>query len=79
MGKFISIRGTVVRVSNVKPIVTQMSFTCTACSKKFPCVFSDGKYKVPSKCADYACKGRTFVPDRGMGADTQTVDWQRIR
>lgn len=30
-GKFVAIRGTVVRVSNIRPLVTQMLFRCTRC------------------------------------------------
>ncbi|KAJ3209863.1 DNA replication licensing factor mcm8 [Entophlyctis luteolus] len=31
MGRFITIRGTIVRVSAIKPVVTQISFTCNNC------------------------------------------------
>ena len=33
-GKLVSIRGTVVRVSNVKPLVTKMAFTCNSCGEE---------------------------------------------
>ena len=31
LGKLVTIRGTVVRVGNVKPLVTHLAFNCTAC------------------------------------------------
>ena len=33
LGKFVAIRGTVVRVSNVKPLVTNMAFSCNLCGE----------------------------------------------
>ena len=32
LGKCIAVRGTVVRTSNVKPLVTRMAFKCASCS-----------------------------------------------
>lgn len=79
IGKFISIRGTVVRVSSVKPLVTQMTFICTKCDKPSTKVFKDGKFKMQSKCDVVGCKGKTLVPDRSSNSETRTLDWQRIR
>lgn len=31
IGKYIAVRGTIVRVSNVKPLVTKMAFACPKC------------------------------------------------
>lgn len=33
-GKFVTIHGTVVRVSNVKPFVIGMAFSCNLCGEK---------------------------------------------
>ncbi|KAK9759857.1 hypothetical protein K7432_016682 [Basidiobolus ranarum] len=79
IGRLICIRGTVVRTSSVKPIVTQMSFNCTVCSQIQTLRFPDGKYVHPTGCLTYGCKGRVFEPQRGVEGDTRTVDWQRIR
>ncbi|KAJ3083726.1 DNA replication licensing factor mcm8, partial [Quaeritorhiza haematococci] len=79
-GKFISLRGTIVRVSSVKPIVSQMSFQCTTCNTSQTLIFTDGKYKQPTRCTTYGCKGKAFLPERGSAVSTtRTVDWQRIR
>ncbi|KAH6595120.1 hypothetical protein BASA50_006106 [Batrachochytrium salamandrivorans] len=79
MGKFITIRGTVVRVLSVRPITTQMSFMCTKCEKSQTCTLLDGKFRLPLKCTTFGCRGRTFLPDRSVDSSTHTVDWQRIR
>ncbi|KAI8926730.1 MCM2/3/5 family-domain-containing protein [Entophlyctis helioformis] len=79
MGKFIAIRGTVVRVSSVKPMTTQMAFQCTKCNQTNIQVFQDGKFRMPTKCTAFGCRGKTLVPDRSLDAGTHTVDWQRIR
>ena len=33
LGKFVAVRGTVVRVSSVKPLVTHMAFSCNTCKE----------------------------------------------
>ncbi|VTJ79347.1 Hypothetical predicted protein [Marmota monax] len=43
-GKYISLRGTVVRVSNVKPLCTKMAFLCAACGEVQSFPLPDGKY-----------------------------------
>ncbi|KAI8840963.1 DNA replication licensing factor MCM8 [Chytriomyces cf. hyalinus JEL632] len=81
MGRFISIRGTIVRVSSIKPVVTQISFICSTCSQTQVLEQFDGKYRAPMKCVggDNSCRGKTFLPDRSGLSETKTVDWQRIR
>lgn len=75
-GRFISVRGTVVRVSVVKPIVTGADFVCQRCETVQTCHFVDGKYEAPSNCAMDGCRGRQFLPDRESAT---TVNWQKIR
>ncbi|KAJ3250127.1 DNA replication licensing factor mcm8, partial [Chytriomyces hyalinus] len=81
MGRFISVRGTIVRVSSIKPVVTQISFICSTCSQTQVLEQFDGKYRAPMKCVggDASCRGKTFLPDRSGLSETKTVDWQRIR
>jgi DNA helicase MCM8 len=78
--KFISIKGTVVRVSPIKPIVFGIEFICERCGARIPMIFPDGRWKVPTKCnyssSDGNCRSKIFIPDR-RSADC--VDWQRIR
>ncbi|KAI9344938.1 DNA replication licensing factor MCM8 [Obelidium mucronatum] len=79
MGRFISVRGTIVRVSSIKPVITQISFQCNNCTSSQVLEQFDGKYRVPVSCAGDGCRGRTFIPDRSGLSETRTVDWQRIR
>ena len=48
-GKCISIQGTVVRVSNIKPLVTSMAFRCSLCQDVQAVALPDGKYTLPNK------------------------------
>nr|QIC49968.1 DNA helicase MCM8 [Actinia equina] len=77
-GKFVAIRGTVVRVSNVKPLVIKMGFSCNLCSFQQSITLQDGKYKIPTTCASSECRGRAFTPERSSSLTT-TMDWQTIR
>jgi DNA helicase MCM8 len=37
--RFVALRGNVVRISNVRPLVTAMSFQCTKCGHKIDQLF----------------------------------------
>eukprot|EP01112_Ceratiomyxa_fruticulosa_P012920 TRINITY_DN3601_c0_g2_i1.p1 TRINITY_DN3601_c0_g2~~TRINITY_DN3601_c0_g2_i1.p1 ORF type:complete len:728 (+),score=149.30 TRINITY_DN3601_c0_g2_i1:149-2332(+) len=76
INKFVSVRGTVIRVSNVKPTVLRMNFRCIKCNSIQTKHFTDGKYSHPIKCNIVGCKSRTFDPDRNSAI---TIDFQRIR
>ncbi|XP_013415383.1 DNA helicase MCM8 [Lingula anatina] len=77
-GKFVSVKGTVVRVSNIKPLCTKMAFECNSCRTVQSVILPDGKYVVPTKCVNTNCKARTFIPLRSSHL-TETIDWQTIR
>ncbi|KAL6142008.1 hypothetical protein ACLB2K_060292 [Fragaria x ananassa] len=74
--KLVSVRGSVVKVSTVRPFVVQMDFDCGKCKTSITRMFLDGKFSPPLKCDLHACKSRTFVPDRSTA---QTIDFQKIR
>ncbi|KAI9146044.1 MCM2/3/5 family-domain-containing protein [Paraphysoderma sedebokerense] len=78
IGKFVCIRGSVVRISGLKPLSTDISFLCNTCYTSFTLSFVDGKYKAPSKCMNKGCKGKSFAAQRNH-EDTVTIDWQTIR
>ena len=48
-GKYVALRGTVVRVSNIKPLCTKMAFLCAACGEVQSFSLPDGKYNLPTK------------------------------
>ncbi|XP_030522176.1 probable DNA helicase MCM8 isoform X2 [Rhodamnia argentea] len=74
--KLVSLRGTVVKVSTVKPLVVEMSFDCAKCKSCIKRIFSDGKFSPPAKCTLHGCKSRTFVPIRSTA---HAIDFQKIR
>ncbi|XP_076834434.1 DNA helicase MCM8 [Brachyhypopomus gauderio] len=77
-GKYVAVRGTVVRVSNIKPLCSKMAFVCNSCGDVQSLTLPDGKYTIPSKCLQRECRGRSFTPDRSSPL-TLTVDWQTIK
>lgn len=79
VGKFVAIRGTVVRVSNMRQQVLGMQFECGKCSAVFSRRFPDYKYCPPEpgfKCPTSRCRSKVFNPKRDSA---DTVDWQKIR
>ncbi|XP_052174144.1 probable DNA helicase MCM8 [Diospyros lotus] len=76
IGRLVSVRGTVVKVSTVRPLVIQMSFSCTKCGTNIIRNFPDGKFSPPPTCVMLGCKSRTFNPDRSTA---RTIDFQKIR
>ena len=46
-GRLVSVRGTVVRVSGIRPLVVQMDFACSKCGTATSCSFPDGKFTPP--------------------------------
>ncbi len=77
IGKFVGLKGTVIRVSNVKPLVVSMPFKCAKCGAEQYVRLSDGKFCVPKQCeTGERCRSKTFYPLRDKAI---TVDWQKIR
>ena len=76
--KFVSVIGTVTRVSVSKPFVTRLAFECGKCKSTFQVALTEGKYALPVRCAEKLCKGRMFLPMRKHFM-TKVVEWQRIK
>ncbi|GAB2226931.1 hypothetical protein Drorol1_Dr00008730 [Drosera rotundifolia] len=74
--RLVSVRGTVVKASTVRPLVVQMTFKCAGCGANIPRLFPGGKFSPPVICDMRACKSRTFFPIRST---VQAVDFQKIR
>ncbi|CAN0881363.1 Probable DNA helicase MCM8, partial [Linum grandiflorum] len=74
--KLVSIRGTVVKVSTVRPLVVQMNFECEKCKSNILRVFPDGKFSPPYICNFNGCKSKTFKPLR---SSAKAIDFQKIR
>lgn len=76
IGKFVSTKGTVVSVSNIKPVIVKMPFSCSKCNKQWFMDCKEGKLQSPESCITPQCKSKIFVPIRDGAV---TCDWQRIR
>ncbi|XP_071552427.1 DNA helicase MCM8-like [Panulirus ornatus] len=77
-GKLLSVKGTVVRVSSIKPLCTRLAFTCIGCGSVQGLNQTEGRYTMPMSCCIQNCRSRSFVPDRSHKL-THTVDWQSFR
>lgn len=75
IGRLISVRGTVVRMSVVKPLVTCMDFTCPKCKRVISRQFKDGRFSPPTVCGG-SCRSKTFTPERSTA---KCIDFQKIR
>uniref|UniRef100_K3X799 DNA helicase n=1 Tax=Globisporangium ultimum (strain ATCC 200006 / CBS 805.95 / DAOM BR144) TaxID=431595 RepID=K3X799_GLOUD len=76
VNQFVSVMGTVVRVSAIKPLVTRCDFVCVKCNEVTSRAFPDGKYNPPMACEISPCRSRTLVPNRST---VETVDFQKIK
>jgi len=77
VGKFVAVRGTVIRASATRQQVRSMQFECGKCGSAVAANFHDFLYEPPTRCArSPRCRARAFVPLR---ATAESVDWQKIR
>ncbi|KAG6975532.1 hypothetical protein JG688_00002299 [Phytophthora aleatoria] len=76
VNQFVSVVGTVVRVSAIKPLVTRCDFVCAKCNEATSRAFPDGKFIPPQRCENSPCRGRTLLPNR---SSVDTVDYQKIK
>ena len=76
VGRLVSVRGTVTRVSPIKPLVVALAFACEKCEATQTLRFADGRYREPEACVMQGCRGRKFAPDHDS---VQCVDSQRVR
>ncbi|XP_041866247.1 DNA helicase MCM8 [Melanotaenia boesemani] len=77
-GRLVCVKGTVVRVSNIRPLCTRMAFRCQTCTNMLSLPLQHGKYATPTKCIQPGCRSRSFIPIRSSPL-THTVDWQIIK
>jgi DNA replicative helicase MCM subunit Mcm2 (Cdc46/Mcm family) len=72
----INVRGAVIRVSSIKPLVIRLPFSCGKCGGRQEINMPEGRFCPPTKCETPQCRGKLFVPERSSAV---TVDWQKIR
>jgi DNA helicase MCM8 len=51
IGKFVSVKGTVIRVSTIKPVLIEMKFLCTKCGFETLQRMTEGKFEAPVYCS----------------------------
>lgn len=77
-GKLVTVKGTIIRIGNIKLLNTWMAFQCNAC-EALQCVKQpEGVYSLPSGCKSDGCKCKTSTPLLSSPF-TQTVNWQCVR
>ena len=82
IGRLVSVTGTVVRASGIKPLPTAVSFECTACGSVARVSLDAGRWPgAPRACGgsgggSSGCRGKRFFPDL---SSAETLDWQRLR
>ncbi|KAJ2225115.1 hypothetical protein IWW45_007952 [Coemansia sp. RSA 485] len=79
VGKLVTVRGTVVRTSTIKPLLVEAEFLCTKCGRPQLVKIIEGKYEMPMKCLTSGCKNRVFDVNRKVSSSTRAIDWQQIR
>ncbi|KAJ2646941.1 DNA replication licensing factor mcm8 [Coemansia sp. RSA 1250] len=79
VGKLVTVRGTVVRTSPIKPLLVQAQYSCVRCGVSQIIKIVEGKHEMPAKCTTQGCKSRMFDIERSVSTGTRTVDWQQIR
>lgn len=62
IGRFISVRATVVRVSSARPCIQSFEFDCLKCGAATCTAPDNGEYKLPTRCGITGCNGKTFAP-----------------
>lgn len=77
-GKLVCVRGTIIRVGNMKLLCTWMGFQCNSCSSVQTVRQPDGVFTQPTVCASQACRARSFTP-LCSSHYTQTLNWQTVR
>lgn len=76
IGKLVSVHGSVVKVSTVRPLVLQMDFACGKCGTVITRIFPDGKFSPPIVCSIQGCRSKSFSPVR---SSAKPIDFQKIR
>jgi len=51
IGKFVSVKGTVIRVSTIKPVLIEMKFLCAKCGFETLQRMNEGKFEAPVYCS----------------------------
>lgn len=61
-GKLATLKGTVTRMSHVRPLMADMGFTCTKCGCSLKVEFPDGRFAPPTSCGGEAVTNCGSLP-----------------
>ena len=75
VGKLVTIRGTVTKISPIKAIYTKMDFLCLRCKNTTSVRFSDGVFTPPTVCGTGFCQSRYL---KASSKGSRCEDWQNI-
>jgi DNA replicative helicase MCM subunit Mcm2 (Cdc46/Mcm family) len=68
IGKFVSVKGTVIRVSTIKPVLVEMKFLCAKCGFETLQRMTEGRFEAPAYCGQVeSCFCRPFLVNSGCG------------
>lgn len=79
INKYVVIRGTVIRIGEIKPLVLSMDFQCRRCGGSSRYEFPDGKIPPITNCPNpnnTRCKGKNPLPLHGTA---KCIDFQKLR
>lgn len=81
LGKFITIKGAIVRTGNVRPFCRRLTFRCKVCETEFAIEQIEGRYTPPTVCKLEECtNNNAFLFEVKEKASTTIVtDSRRIR
>jgi len=74
--KLVCVRGAVVRVSSVRPLLKSAAFSCSKCGWVVRVHFTEGKFASPSNCGGDGCRAKKFTM---LASTVTTVDVQTVR
>ncbi|CRG95894.1 minichromosome maintenance protein, putative, partial [Plasmodium gallinaceum] len=74
VNQLICLRGSVLRISPIQLLITNLNFLCEKCKHIINLEFTDGKYETPKKCINN-CDGKIFVPIR---ESAKSIEYQKL-
>ncbi|SOV80557.1 DNA helicase MCM8, putative [Plasmodium reichenowi] len=75
VNQLICLRGSVLRVSPIQLLITNLNFLCDKCKCIIKVEFMDGKFEPPKKCMTNNCDGKQFLPIR---ESAKSLEYQKI-
>lgn len=80
LGCLVTVKGTIIRMGPIRPLVEQMPFGCGKCGRSNTLKFADGIYKQPIVCPTTGCGNRLLhaEPEHAIMINNQTIRLQEV-